>query len=91
VVVFRLKRPSGLVWHDTTTILEAMLKLQPMPETHLDLHLALAQLYVETGDFDLAVRHIDAVLAVVSPDDGRVKTALAKANRVLLLTKARQA
>jgi hypothetical protein len=68
VVVFRLRHPSGVLWNDTIEIVEAMLKLQPRPETHADLHFALAQLYARVGRDDFALRH---AIAAADPEAER--------------------
>lgn len=77
LVVVWPKQPSGQVWIDAASVLEAMLRLQPLPETHPDLDLALAQLYLRSGQRDLAAQHVAAAAAAIPPTDSRLLTALA--------------
>lgn len=87
VLVFSLKQPSGQVWADTAAVLEAMLKLQPLPETHLDLDLALAELYLLTGDTRLATLHTNAAAEKVSLGDQRLAEVLTKIREQLVKEK----
>ncbi len=76
LVVIRPKQLSGQVWSDAASVLEAMLRLQPLPETLPDLDLALAQLYLRSGQRDLAAQHVAAV-AAIPLTDSRLLAALA--------------
>jgi tetratricopeptide (TPR) repeat protein len=67
-----------------------MLELQPLAETHADLHLALMQLYTELGDPGRAVSHADAALALIPRGDSRLG-ALANRERSHVLGAAREA
>jgi tetratricopeptide (TPR) repeat protein len=72
LLVFSPKKPSGLVYQDTAAILEAMLLLQPLPESHVDLHLALAELYSKLGEFTRAQMHLSTAEKAISADDPRL-------------------
>lgn len=77
LTILQLRRPSAEVWNDTADILEAMLRLQPLTESHTDLHLALVQLYTKMRHVRLAQLHLEAALATVSSDDPRIAGILA--------------
>jgi hypothetical protein len=83
LVVLRLKHPSRILWADTAAILEAMLQLQPHRDTHTDLHLALAQLYVKMGDRNLASRHVTAAAETMPKNDDRLEKAFLEIQRQL--------
>lgn len=90
LVLFRLQRPSGQVWQDAAAILEAMLELQPLAETHADLHLALMRLYTNIGEPGRAASHADAAQVLIPRGDSRLGV-LANRERSHVLGAAREA
>ncbi len=77
LTVLQLRQPSAEVRNNAAGILEAMLRLQPLAESHTDLHLALVQLYTKAEQPKLAQPHLEAAIANVSSDDPRIAGILA--------------
>ncbi len=77
LALLRLRQPSGTISKDSVGVLEAMLSLQPLVETHPDLHLALAQLCMQSGNHEQAGRHLSAAAKAMPKGDQRLAQALA--------------
>ena len=59
VAVLRLREPSGNTLRDTLRALRVLLNLLPVGEAHFDVHLALADVYLRTGNYYQASLEID--------------------------------
>lgn len=77
VSIIRLEEQGGDLVEDTVAMLHVLLDLLPAPETHFDLHLALADIYLRTGGFEQAESHID-IASQVMPDTLNASRRLAR-------------
>ncbi len=59
IVVLRVKEPSGDQLQDTVRILAALFKLQPLPQSLPDIHLALSSVKLELGAVEQAAAHVN--------------------------------
>jgi mannosyltransferase len=80
VPVVRLREPSGDALQDTVSLLQTLLEVLPAPETHFDVHLALAEIYLRTGRFGQAELELDMA--------SQVKPGSAEALQELAATRA---
>lgn len=76
LTVLQMKEPSGDLLQDTAAMLEAMLLLQRQTESHPDLHLTLAEIYLELRDPQKAAEHTAAAMQTLNPANPRLLTAL---------------
>ncbi len=64
VAVVRVSKPHGDALADTISVLETLLLVQPRSAGRFDLHLALADLYVRTGQHEQAALQLDMACQV---------------------------
>jgi mannosyltransferase len=68
VLIARLTQRSGNVLQDTLSMLKALLDVLPNPDARFDIHLALAEIYLQTGGLEEAAWHLHQA-SLVRPDD----------------------
>ena len=77
VSIIRLGESSGDLLQDDVSMLEVLLDFLPAPEAHCDVHLALADIYLRTGDFQQAELQLN-MASQVKPDTRRASRHLTR-------------
>ncbi len=78
VSIVRLREPSGDMLQDTISMLQVLRNLLPAPETHFDVHLALADIHLRTARFEQAQLQIE-MASHVKPDTPKASRHLTRA------------
>lgn len=80
VAVVRLVDPRGDVLEDTVSVLEALAMIQPRPVGRFDLHLALAEVYVQMGSLAEAASQAELASQVAADFEKAMQLAPRRAN-----------
>ncbi len=77
ISVIRFEEPSQNLLEDTVSMLHVLRDLLPAPETHFDVHLALADIHLRIGRFEQAQLRIDMAEQVM-PDTPKASRHMAR-------------